>query len=163
MIVGVWRVVSRCRGSRVAWNRRLLRKFVKSDPVWEAFCENAWRIESGRERPGCIHFDWTLGRERLRGTSGSPTADLLHHRQRRGCRLDWRCRRTGGCKIGKHWTLLVSKPNTSPRSLHFALCHDTRYSSWQQLVQRGRKCDSRQEQQRHRLVLMQTSRSRSMN
>jgi hypothetical protein len=118
MIVGVWRVVSRCRGSRVAWNRRLLRKFVKSDPVWEAFCENAWRIESGRERPGCIHFNWTLGRERLRGTSGSPTADLLHHRQRRGCRLDWRCRRTGGCKIGKHWTLLVSKPNTSPRSLH---------------------------------------------
>jgi hypothetical protein len=43
----VWRVVSRCRGSRVAWNRRLSRKFVKSDAVWEAFCEIAWRIESG--------------------------------------------------------------------------------------------------------------------
>ena len=113
-----------------------------------------------RDRPARPHLNWKLGRERLRGTSGSPTADLLHH-QRRG--LDWtgsvdrlevlRLENTGHRFCLNRVTHLVGFVHSQSRD-HFTSNHETRYSAWPLLVQRGRKCDSRHEQQRHRLVLL---------
>lgn len=120
-----------------------------------------------RDRPAHPHLKWKLGRERLRGASGSPTADLLHH-QRRGCRLDWtgsvdrlevlRPENTGQRFCLNRITHLVGFIHSQSRD-HFTSNHETRHPAWQLLVQRGRKCDSRQEQQRHRSVLLQTSRN----
>jgi hypothetical protein len=85
----VWRVVSRCRGSRVAWNRRLSRKFVKSDAVWEAFCEIAWRsIQSGGTSR---NLNCKLGRERLRASEelqGRRPADFTASSK---TGYDWSC------------------------------------------------------------------------